>query len=184
MAGVLKKYSISRDIVGGVVNSDKLQKEIADSGFVAEYAGIQTSDDILSVMGKSLVSEDALDALVREHVAYSLVERKATKNFNIDLRTQAIIAEGFVFDGELFSLSLKAQMNWLGLSTLQALFQWPMAVTTDDDKEYHLSLLDLIPFITTGSGKVADTIGSGRALKLRVNAAQDQDMIDAVVDNR
>lgn len=114
----------------------------------------------------------------------SLLSDKAAKNAEIDARTQEIISGGFTFDGHVFSLSIRAQTNWLGLLTLKDLFAWPCNVTTDDDLQYSLALANLIPFIGTGSGTVASAISSGRALKLQVNAAETLEEIDAVTDSR
>lgn len=175
-------YSVANDL-SGAVNSDKLISEITASGAVSPFNGVQVQGDVLTVMG-TILNQSALDAVIHAHVATSLIDLQTAKNLAIDERTEAIIAQGFTFDSSLFSLSLEAQMNWMGLLALQTLFSWPINVTTLDNKQYSLALSNLTAFIGVGSGTVAAAIGSGRALKLAVNAATDAAGVAAVVDSR
>lgn len=179
----MNMYSISQDIASGTINLGKLDAEVRDSGAVGGFSGLTTQGDELTVHGVVL-DQAALDAVVHDHVAVSLAERKAVKVSAVDARTRAIIAAGFQFDGNGFSLSQQAQTNWLGLLTLQGLFSWPMGITNSADETYLLSHDNLIPFIATGSGAIAAAIGSGRALKIAANAAATQGELDAVVDTR
>ena len=84
----------------------------------------------------------------------------------------------------MFSLSTQAQTNWLGLISLQSLFTWPMGITDNANTTYELAQANVTPFVATGCGVISAAIGSGRALKIAVNAAADQAALDAVVDTR
>lgn len=179
----MNAYSVSSDVAGQAADAELLRQEIADSGFVAGFDGITIRGDEIVVSG-SVVDQAGLDALILNHSTYSLPRARAAKVAAVDARTREIIAAGFSFDGNSFSLSQQAQMNWLGLVTLQDLFAWPMGVTNDADATYTLSHENLIPFIAAGSGVVAAAVGSGRALKVAANAAANQGELDAVVDAR
>jgi hypothetical protein len=170
----------------GSVNPDKLVEEIRDSGSVTEFAGVCADQTVqtIDIHGEAIASQSGLDAVVAAHSACTLDEYKAAKNATIDARTDAIIAGGFDFDGNNFSLSTEAQTNWIALAVFSNTFQWPVAVTTNDDREYLLSAANFPAFLYTGKTKVGDSIASGRALKLQVNAAITKAEVDAIVDPR
>ena len=117
----------------------------------------------------------------------TLEDCKQIKIFEIDKKTQEIIGEGFWFDGEVFSLSALAQTNWVGLrlAAQWELIDFPFAVTTKNDGEYTFNFrFKVEDFYITGLGHKIAVLASGRALKLLVKAAQTQQELDAVVDNR
>lgn len=176
-------YSISEKVLAGSINAELLRKEIEESGAVENFDGITVSNGFIDIRG-GVVDEDALLAILAAHVPYPLSTAKSDKNASIDTRTRAIIAKGFPFDGQVFSLSSEAQTNWIGLYIFRDLFTWPVRVTTRDDKQYSLELPAVVPFVATGSGLVAEAIRSGRELKLRVNVAASIDEVDAVQDPR
>lgn len=176
-------YTILTDVLGGQVNSELLRMEIADSGFVNPFNGVIVQDGKINVLG-TVLDQNGLDDLIRNHSVYSLVLAKAAKVLAIDTRTRAIIAGGFPFDGHQFSLSAQAQTNWLGLISLQSLFVWPMGITTNEDTTYLLAQGSVTAFVATGCGVIAAAIGSGRAMKIAANAASTHEDLDAVVDSR
>lgn len=136
-------------------------------------------DDLLSS-----AEEAILNQVVVDHSATFLAMTKEEKNAAIDLKTKALICQGFTFDGAVFSLSLKAQINWLGIKTLEALTTWPVTITTIDDNSYSLAQADLDSFMSQALGTKQSHLDSGRALKVQVNAATTVEGVDAVVDNR
>jgi len=89
----------------------------------------------------------------------------------IDSKTVTLIDNGFGFDGETFSLSSKAQMNWLGLKSLQSLLTFPINITTMSDTSYSLTEANLDLFVTTASGTVQYYLDSGRSIKSQIAAA-------------
>lgn len=180
----MTEFSISRDIASGTFDSDKLQDEIISANCVTNLIGITSVGDRLIIDCGGVIDQAVLDSVIHNHVAVSLSDNKADKIITIDDRTDAIIAAGFLFDGNRFSLSIQAQMNWSALFSMQSLISFPIGVTTLDNTTYSLSIGNLIPFIGTGMTVVKTAIGSGRALKIAVNNAADQAALDAVVDTR
>lgn len=176
-------YSISNDIVSGTLNTQKLQDEILAADCVSNFNGIIAAGDRLEIFC-AVTDQETLDAIVHAHVAISLDDNKAVRIIQIDKRTDAIIAAGFLYDGNTFSLSTQAQMNWMGLYTLKDLQTWPIGVTTAANETYQLALLNLVAFIATGSQVIKNAVGSGRALKIAINAATTQEELDAIVDTR
>lgn len=177
-------YSISNDITSGTCSPDKLEKEIKDSGAVLNYTSISISGDVITIYCDAVLDQDTLDAIIRNHEADSLIDEKVARILEIDANTRAIIARGFTFDGNSFSLSVQAQMNWIGLYSFQSLFVFPINVTTLANTAYPLSHDDLVAFIGVGAGVVATAIGTGRALKILVNAAETKEDLSAIVDTR
>lgn len=102
----------------------------------------------------------------------------------IDKKTESLIDKGFYFGGVYFSLSKSAQINWIGLKTMQDVLTWPVAITTLSDGEYSLALSDLDSFISTGSYCVQYHLATGRELKLLVNASTTIEDVNSIVDNR
>lgn len=178
------QYSVENDIVSHSVDLEKLTSEISNANCTSGQLSLILSGDVLSIYYGAILDQNALDALVHNHSAITLDDNKAAKIIEIDKHTDAIIAQGFGYDSNRFSLSIEAQMNWSGLYTFQSIFSWPMGVTTLDNTTYELAQANLIPFIVTASTVIATAIGSGRALKIAVNAAADQAALDAVVDSR
>lgn len=114
----------------------------------------------------------------------SLAACKDAKVSAIDRRTQELIRRGFTFDDEQFSLSLNAQLNWLGIKSLSEVLSFPIEVTTIDDGVYNLAQDDVLPFVATAAATVQAYLESGRALKQLALAAEDHDALDEVVDPR
>lgn len=176
-------YSISQDIASGTLDIEKLKSEILAANCVTGLSGIIAQGDVLEILC-GVTNQDVLNSVVHDHIAISLSDKKAAKIIAIDERTDAIISNGFTFDGNRFSLSIQAQMNWSALFSMQSLMSFPIGVTTLDNTTYSLSFANLIPFIGTGMAVVKNAIGSGRALKIAADNAADQAALDAVVDSR
>jgi len=114
----------------------------------------------------------------------SLGEHKNLRYKQIDIRTGELISAGFTFDGENFSLSQNAQLNWVGLKSLETLITFPINVTTKGDGEYSLAEANLNAFIGAGKAAVQAHLDSGRALKVQVSACVSIAEVNAVADNR
>lgn len=179
----MRIYSLANDVNGKEVDAEKLRDEIATSGLVIGFDGLTVQGDTITVSGNAS-DQAALDLIVKNHVPKTLDDKKTEKKQAIDNRTDAIIAAGFEFDGNRFSLSTEAQTNWLGLLILQGMMSWPVGITNSDDNTYSLALANLNAFIGTGMTVIATAVGTGRALKVACNAAADQAALDAVVDSR
>lgn len=177
-------YIISRDIASGTLDSDKLILEIVAANCVSGVPDITSVGGALRISGVEVTDQEVLDAVIHDHVAVSLADKKVTKVLAVDKRTRAIIAGGFAFDGQRFSLSQQAQTNWLGLAALHSAFTWPMGITTNDDTSYSLELENLSAFIGSASAVIATAVGTGRALKISINTSTTQEELDAVVDSR
>lgn len=111
-------------------------------------------------------------------------EYKIKKITEVDAKTVQLIGQGFNFDNETFSLSQAAQINWVGLKTLESLLSWPVSITTKSDDEYQLSQANLDSFIGAGKAVVQTNLDSGRQLKVQINAATTEAELDAIQDNR
>lgn len=177
-------YSVANDTVQGAVNADKLGSEIIAADCVINFKGIEIQGDVLSILCDEAEDPSGLDAVIHAHVAVTLDDNKTRKKIAIDTRSQEIIRDGFTFDGHKFSLSANAQINWVGIVVFQAGLSWPLGLTTDDDYEYDLTLVNLPAFVGAALTVVNTVIASGRALKIECNDAADQAALDAVVDNR
>ena len=177
------QYSIVADVTSGTVNAEKLRQEIVAAQCVQGAPRLIIIGDTIEIANEVL-DQTALNTIIHDHVALSLSDLKATKVLDIDARTREIIAGGFAFDGQTFSLSEQAQMNWLGLITLQDMATWPKEVTTNADTAYSLTLGNLPTFIGAGMAVIDGAVAAGRTLKIAANAATTQAELDAVVDTR
>lgn len=120
-------------------------------------------------------------------VALTLDEQKQLRLKEIDNKTQELIAQGFTFDSESFSMSSLAQNNWVGLkqAAQNDLISYPFGISTKDDGEYELtSKTEVTNFYVTGLEVKIGHLSTGRALKLQIKNATTQAELDAVVDNR
>lgn len=180
---LLKTYSISANFEDGL-NVEKLHNEIIVSSCINSFTCLIIEGNNLEVYGQNLIDENELDTIIEEHVEETLDEKKAKRIIEIDEKTQELIRIGFTFDSQIFSLSREAQINWLGLKTLESLLNWPVTVTTKDDLEYSLENSNLNNFLGTASLTKQSHLDSGRTLKLEILQATNQTELDAVVDNR
>jgi hypothetical protein len=110
---------------------------------------------------------------------------KAARCDLIDARTQAIVAGGFTFAGQVFSLSTGAQLNWTALYAARDAMTYPLGVTTANDGQFSApDSATLASLCLTALATVKGALDSGRALKLAVLAATDAAAVAAVVDSR
>jgi hypothetical protein len=117
--------------------------------------------------------------------AETLADLKARRIIEIDNVTQELIKGGFTFDSKQFSLSEKAQINWVGIKAAIDILTFPLDVTTLNDEEYELvDTTSAVNFCGTGLATKQSYLDSGRALKLQINSATTNAEVDAVVDNR
>ena len=135
-----------------------------------------------TVIEMSQAEKDAVD-LAR------LPELKEAKLAAIDAKTNQLIAQGFIFDGHTFSLSLNAQSNFMGIKVateggLLTEDNYPYELTTLDDEAYQLSWALKDAFFGSVLNAVATHLAYGRALKVAVKSATTQAELDLIVDNR
>lgn len=123
-----------------------------------------------------------LQGIVGDHS--NLEKLKADKIETIDAKTRELIAEGFSFDDEIFSLSVFAQSNWVELKALENIINWPVNISTMDNKTYSLTKGNLNNFIEAAFDIEKEHRDSGRILKIAGNSAQNQLDFDLIIDNR
>lgn len=114
----------------------------------------------------------------------SLSAKKESRFIEIDIKTGQLIAAGFSFDSQTFSLSANAQANWNTLKSQESEFTWPVEISTADNNTYSLAQVDLSTFWQTGRDTVKGHLDSGRSLKKQVYDAANEAAVDAVVDTR
>ena len=132
------------------------------------------------------VSGDGTSLADYEELEY-VDHKKAEKIAEIDARTVELIEAGFDYNGEHFSMSPAAQMNWtqLQVHNITGAVTFPVGVSTSDDGEYQLQdAADFVGFITAIAGLKIASYDGGRVLKLQVKAATTLAEVAAVVDNR
>ena len=147
------------------------------------YSGVGATCNGDTSIYENLVWDDTIISKADLDIKY-LECRKLNKNEAIDKRTVELINGGFIFDSNTFSLSEPAQLNWVGMKTLEALMSFPSDITTKDDGLYSLTQANLDPFIGTAMATKQAHLDSGRLLKISINAATTIEEIDAIEDNR
>jgi len=176
---VLKYQFVSNKPVG---IPDQWPTEIIDLG---EDTTLPGEDWVLMTQAQLTAHKATYQATYDSYVdSINLEENKAALIKKIDKKTQYLISQGFSFDGKQFSLSEPAQINWLGLKTLEDVITWPIEITTKSDGSYSLAQSNLIFFLGTGKATIKAYIDSGRNLKTAINDAITQAGLDAVVDGR
>jgi len=114
-----------------------------------------------------------------------LADNKRIKDLAIDVRSQAIIAEGFVHSTKTFSLSERAQINWLGRDANKNSIIWPYEISTIDEQAYSVAnQAELQTMIDVHFTTKDAPLISGAALKASVAAATTQAELDAIIDTR
>lgn len=91
MATILKTYATPAELC-----IECLKHEIEISGHVDGFEGITSGTSGVKVIGNSILDEPGLDAVIAAHDGESLESLKIKKRAEIDVRTQELIAQGFV----------------------------------------------------------------------------------------
>lgn len=168
----------------------------------SKVVNIYLHDDILEVHFDG--TEDAsyesdVSDWINAYDSHDLDHEKRLFNEAIDARTNEIFDNlavvGVPFNGNNFSMSLDAKINWLAISVKAILDKivdgglppqsWPTFVSTVDDGEASLANSDeAIAFALSLLGSGSIPYDTGRALKQQVNAATTKSELDAIVDDR
>lgn len=111
---------------------------------------------------------------------------RAEKIKAIDEKTSSLIAQGFTFDGQQFSLSIAAQQN---ISTLQTLLDKNLLdpespLSTMNDTVYMLAREDAAAFIAAAYARVFPTKIAGSLLKAQVMQIGTEEGLAALEDTR
>ncbi len=182
---LLKTYSIEDDTPLGGVVVYWLREELADSGCIDGKVTVSIAGDVISIFGLQLLDEPLCKSVVNAHTGYGPLDGyKADKVAEIDAKTGELIAEGFVFDGQTFSLSEKAQLNWLGIKSSIDILPFPISISTKDSHEYSLQEVDALPFSIAAIAGKQIHLDSGRVLSVQVVDAETHAEVDGVIDER
>lgn len=177
------QYTISKaDADAGILHSEVkaqlsgLLSVSSDGGnVVLEFSSALSAGD-----------ESTLNSIVSAH-SPALQLEKAKRIKEVDYKTDSLIAAGFVYDSQTFSLSVAAQATWIGLKQAAdaGLITFPTEVSTKDDGSYSIAdAAELTAFYATGVGTVQALIASGRPLKASIAAAADLAALALIEDNR
>lgn len=113
----------------------------------------------------------------------TLDELKDIRYVEIDMRTQELIKEGFLFDGKTFSMSLTAQINWSNFPNLpDALF--PLTIIDIYESPYACSLANKMNFYYSALNAKNAPLQSGGLLKAQIKLCADEACVNAIIDNR
>lgn len=113
----------------------------------------------------------------------SLDELKQYRYIEIDNKTSDLIAQGFTFDGHVFSMSTNAQINWSNFPNLPDVL-FPLPVMDINEDVYSLALANKLNFYLAALNYKNAQLQSGSVLKAQIKAAVDKPAVDAIIDNR
>ncbi len=185
---ILKTYSVTDDTLNGQINAIKLQTEIQDCNAVLNFKSINVLGDTFQIIGASVTDENLLNTTVASHEHISLSEYKAQRFTEIDEKTKELILQGFLYNGQIFSLSLNAQINIEALhsSRLDPLLTYPITYNTLDDLEVYsiIDAEDLHLMYFTALGTKKSYVDSGTGLKNSIREAQTIAEVQAITDPR
>ena len=177
-----RSYSKSADFPNGIW-PDILQDEIF--AVIPTVLSIDTSHSAVDIYFSAEPDDAILDGVIAAH---GLSGTKGVKIDAIDARTRELVAEGFQFSGQTFSLSASAQSTLLGLNAVRddPALTYPIIYNNLDDTGV-LSITDstmMRNFFLTALGTCRAKIDSGTSLKEQVHAATTVAQVNAIVDNR
>ena len=96
-----------------------------------------------------------------------------------DKKTESLILTGFIFDGNTFSLSINAQINWSNLLNIpQAMF--PLKLSTKNDNIYVLNFNNVQNFYFTALGRKNECLQLGNEIKKRINESLTFNELDLI----
>lgn len=140
----------------------------------AEYLGPKPTEKQLTAVLNS-----------REFQKTQVDKGKGRALLAVDRQTQELIAEGFTFQGIVFSLSIVAQMNWTNLFIGRTTLSYPLEVSTKDDGVYRINNAnELATVYSAGVLHVKSVLDAGRELKKQIKDAVTVVEVNAITDNR
>jgi len=173
-----------------IFNLEELGKQVIASAMTDkayQYCTHEADSDTLYVYFENTLSagdKTILDSIINDG-DLELDSAKNNKKKTIDAKTDELILNGFTYDSTVFSLSLAAQSTWTGMFSAQAYLTYPMAVSTLSSASYSLADATAVTnFYLTGVGTIEAVLGSGRSLKVAVNACTTIAEVNAIVDPR
>ena len=115
-----------------------------------------------------------------------LAHAKELKTIEIDLKTAALVAQGFTYDGKLFSASEHAQRNAVAAVQKKDTMTYPFNWSTEDNLDAVTinNAADMEALQQAMFDQLKAHWDSGNALKDQVRAAADIPAVFAVADNR
>lgn len=118
--------------------------------------------------------------------ALTLSEYKDHRFEEINERSRDLIANGHVYNGNVFSLSENAQRNLLGLFSSKDYLNYPFEYRTknDLDKVFLNNATDITNFYFSAMGTIQQHLGTGNALKQQVKDCTTELEVQAIIDNR
>lgn len=174
---ILKRYGYSDFENDGSFNSSI--EEIVDCDF--EFDELPT-ECCWVWTGSTFIKNNLLETAQRKKID------------EIDTKTRAIIAQGFEWNYNIFSLSMEAQRNLAALldivrdGTLASMGafegQGYPYVTKNDDILYFTDNNVMLDFLTTGLGYVTAVLHSAYPFKAQVKACSTVEEVEAVEDTR
>lgn len=96
-----------------------------------------------------------------------------------DKKTENLILSGFTFDGNLFSLSKNAQINWSNLLNIPS-SMFPLNLSTKDDTIYVLNFSDVQNFYFAALSKKNECLQFGNDVKKRINESKNIAELDLI----
>lgn len=121
--------------------------------------------------------------------AKELADAKTAKKAAIDANTNRIkLRDGLVYSGKHFSMTDAAKLNWTGMLAASSILPVPMTILTMDDTPHVLNtrqdLTDFLMAVMAYDTAPGSPLTSGRILRMRVEAAQTVDEVNAIIDDR
>lgn len=115
-----------------------------------------------------------------------LANQKNKMHDAIDQKTRTLIDAGFLHNTITFSLSLKAQKNWLAIRVRKndGTLPDPIDITTLDNDTYSLPSSEAIAFTDAAWATKEGHLDSGRVLKKSVYDAVGFPALKTIEDNR
>lgn len=181
-------YSLSTDFPQGI-DSGKLHDEIGGSiDISAAINGITISGDTVKISFDeelSLNEKSDLDNIIATCLLPASIDlAREEKHYEIDQRTHEIIEEGFLFDGKIFGLDMRCQIEWVYLKMFEAEQVWPVRIKTMNGEIYYLQQADLHNFALTAFNKIREVFDSSITLKENINMYSTEEEILNIEDTR
>lgn len=127
-----------------------------------------------------------LNNLINIHDPATLEELKIQRRKEIDERTTELVADGFEFNGIIFSGSVESQSRIMASILAKDIIEYPIKWMSKDDTTYLLitNVEMLTAFFATGLGTLKYKIDLGSNLKTAIEDATTIEEVNAIIDPR
>jgi hypothetical protein len=163
-----------------------LNEGVKDIAFYGNtFESIEQSNEFDDIAKVEIVNaiNNYLQDEIYTHLDYLSIDEKKSQSIDfIDEKIKECILSGFLFQGNLFSMSLEAQINWSNLLMIPDEY-FPLQINTKEDNVYNLHFSNRDAFYMAAMTHKTTKLNLGTNRKQQVLSCNTTEEIDLLLES-